>query len=73
MGTGPIHREGKENSFTESGKSSREEAVLSAFRALSEDDQRDVQRVAEERKRVRDIEQRVVELTAVLADINRPA
>lgn len=72
-GTGSIHRAGEEISLGEAGKGSREKAFLSVFRALGEDDQRDVQRVAEERKRVRDIEQRVAELTAALADINRPA
>lgn len=40
---------------------------------LGEDDQRYVQRVSEDRMRVREMERRIEELTVALADINRPA
>lgn len=72
-GTGTIHRQGVENSCISVEKNAQEEKVLSLFRALNEEDQRDIQRAAEERARVRQIESRLEELTAVLADIRRPA
>ncbi len=41
----------------------RESAVLAVFRALDEDDQRFIQHAAEEKKRLRDLEQRLQDLS----------
>jgi transcriptional regulator with XRE-family HTH domain len=56
-----------------SGCSPNEEAVIALYRSLSERDQREIQSAAEEKKRIREIEQRVEELTAALADGKRHA
>jgi len=52
---------------TSSGLSPREEAILGLLRGLDEADQRDIQSAAEEKKRLRQIEQRLQELTNALA------
>lgn len=44
----------------------RETAVLAVFRSLSEDDQRFIQHAAEEKKRLRDLEQRLQDLSRQL-------
>jgi len=46
----------------------REEAVLTMFRALSENEQRDIQKAAEDKKRMQDMEQRLEEITALLME-----
>jgi len=46
----------------------REEAVLTMFRALSEEEQRDIQKAAEDKKRMQDMEQRLEEITALLME-----
>lgn len=51
----------------------QEEAILALFRALEEKDRREIQSAAEEKKRIRDIEQRLKDLTEALADTKRPA
>jgi hypothetical protein len=51
----------------------REEAVLAMFRALDEDAQREIQQVAEEKKRLRDVEQQIKELQALLPHGKRSA
>lgn len=51
----------------------QEEAILALFRALEETDRREIQSAAEEKKRIRDIEQRLKDLTEALADTKRPA
>ncbi len=51
----------------------QEEAILTLFRSLEEADRREIQSAAEEKKRIRDIEQRLKELTEALAVAQRPA
>ncbi|KJH73906.1 helix-turn-helix domain-containing protein [Pseudomonas sp. ES3-33] len=51
----------------------QEEAMLELFRSLGEAGRRELQTVAEEKKRLMDIERRLKELTETLADTNRPA
>jgi len=46
----------------------REEAVLTMFRALSEDEQRDIQKATHDKKRLREVEQRLEEVTALLME-----
>ncbi|WP_313057929.1 helix-turn-helix domain-containing protein [Pseudomonas rhodesiae] len=53
--------------------SPQEDAILALFRSLEETDRREIQSAAEEKKRIRDIEQRLKELTEALADTKRPA
>ncbi|MET1080292.1 MAG: helix-turn-helix domain-containing protein [Pseudomonas sp.] len=76
MGEGPQQRgetleypQGSEKLHT----TPREDALLALFRELPENQQREIQSAAEEKKRLRDIEQRLNELIAALADIKRPA
>jgi len=47
--------------------SPREQALLTLWRELDEDAQREIQRHAEEKKRLTTLEQRVSELEAVVA------
>jgi len=51
----------------------QEEAVLTLFRSLGDAGKRDVQSVAEEKKRLMDVERRLKELMEALADSKRPA
>lgn len=51
----------------------REEAILALFRSLNEDEQREIQGAAEEKKRLRVLEQQVAELSAALATNKRSA
>ena len=51
----------------------REQAILELYRALDEDAQREIQSAAEEKKRLKALEQRLQELEAVVADIKRLA
>ncbi|ASV36148.1 hypothetical protein CI807_08140 [Pseudomonas sp. NS1(2017)] len=51
----------------------QEEAILTLFRSLEEADRREIQSAAEEKKRMRDIEQRLEDLTVALADVKRHA
>lgn len=51
----------------------QEDAILALFRSLEETDRREIQSAAEEKKRIRDIEQRLKDLTEALADAKRPA
>ncbi|MBD3816446.1 MAG: helix-turn-helix domain-containing protein [Halothiobacillus sp.] len=53
--------------------STREEAVLAMFRSLDEDAQREIQQVAEEKKRLRDVERQIKELQALLPHGKRSA
>lgn len=45
----------------------REEGLLSLFRELPEDEQREIQRLAEEKKRLREVERKLEEVSARLA------
>ncbi|WP_122299120.1 helix-turn-helix domain-containing protein [Pseudomonas syringae] len=56
-----------------SATNQQEEAILALFRSLEEPDRRDLQSAAEEKKRIRDIEQRLQDLTEALAATKRPA
>lgn len=49
------------------GLTPREVAVLTLYRALDEDAQREIRTVAEEKKRLRDIERQLQEVRAELA------
>ena len=51
----------------------QEETILELFRSLGEAGKREIQGVAEEKKRLLDVERKLKELTEALADINRPA
>lgn len=51
----------------------QEDAILALFRSLQESDRREIQSAAEEKKRIRDIEQRLKDLTESLESIKRPA
>lgn len=51
----------------------QEEAMLELFRSLGDAGRRELQTVAEEKKRLMDIELRLKELTETLADTIRPA
>ncbi|WP_080962957.1 helix-turn-helix domain-containing protein [Pseudomonas brassicacearum] len=51
----------------------QEKALLELFRSLGEAGKQEVQSVAEEKKRLMDIEQRLKDLTEALADTKRPA
>ncbi len=54
-------------------RSPKEEAILALFRELEEDDQREIQHAAEEKKRLKTLEQRLAELEAVVSDIKKMA
>lgn len=66
-GEGAMYRENIGNAPAESADSPREQAMLALWRELDEEAQRDVQRHAEEKKRLTTLEQRVAELEAVVA------
>ena len=51
----------------------QEEAILELFRSLGEAGRREIQIAAEEKKRLMDVEQRLKDLTEILADTKRPA
>lgn len=53
--------------------SPQERAILDLYRSLGEADQRDIQSAAETKKRMRDIEQRLDDLTVALADVKKHA
>lgn len=64
---------GQAHISSEPANSPHEEAVMTLYRSLSEKDQREIQSAAEEKKRIREIEQRVDDLTAALAGGKRQA
>jgi len=66
-GEGSMYRENGGNAPAEPADSPRERAMLALWRELDEEAQRDVQRHAEEKKRLTTLEQRVAELEAVVA------
>ncbi len=74
-GEGPMLR--GQSAPVDSGSSGpanpREQAILELYRALDEDAQREIQSAAEEKKRLKALEQRLQELEAVVADIKRLA
>lgn len=69
----PIRAAPAEAMPPEPGLSRQEEAVLALYRALDEDARREIQNVAEEKKRLRDVERQLQELRADLAAAKRRA
>lgn len=57
----------------ESASDPREQALLALWRELDEDAQREIQRTAQEKKRLSDIEAQLKELAAAVAALNRSA
>ncbi|MEH6564586.1 MAG: helix-turn-helix domain-containing protein [Halopseudomonas sp.] len=53
--------------------SPQEQALLSLFRSLEDDAQREILSAAQEKERMRRLEQRLEELAASVADIKKPA
>jgi len=72
-GEGAMLRGTSTASAASTSNSSQEDAILALFRSLEETDRREIQSAAEEKKRIRDIEQRLKDLTEALADTKRPA
>ncbi|WP_339439337.1 helix-turn-helix domain-containing protein [Pseudomonas sp. EA_15y_Pfl1_P104] len=72
-GEGAMLRGGSVPSNASPVNSPQEDAILALFRSLEETDRREIQSAAEEKKRIRDIEQRLKDLTEALADTKRPA
>ena len=74
-GEGNMRRSGGESEVSEAAAAynTREQALLGLFRELGEDDQREIQHAAEEKKRLKRLEQRIAELEAVVADAKRMA
>jgi transcriptional regulator with XRE-family HTH domain len=66
-GEGPMLRSELGQSSPSETTSPREQALLTLWRELDEDAQREIQRHAEEKKRLTTLEQRVSELEAVVA------
>lgn len=65
-GEGPMLRADLGQTTPSDSASPREQALLNLWRELDEEAQRDVQRHAEEKKRLSTLEQRVAELEAVV-------
>jgi transcriptional regulator with XRE-family HTH domain len=72
-GEGPMRRGEEGQAALSLAESPREQAMLALWRELDEDAQREIQRAAEEKKRLITIEQRLAELEAVVADGKRLA
>lgn len=70
-GEGPMYRSAPPAPAAQ--LTAREEAVLAMFRALDEGAQREIQQVAEEKKRLRDVERQIRELRALLPEGKRSA
>lgn len=66
-GEGPMLRGNTAPGTNAGAESPREQALLALWRELDEDAQREIQRAAEEKKRLNTLEQRVSELEAVVA------
>ena len=73
-GEGTMLRSGLSGATTDDPATSpQEKAILALYRSLGESDQREIQSAAEEKKRIRDIEQRLEDLTVALADVKKHA
>ncbi len=66
-GEGPMRRGEDGTAAPASAESPREQALLALWRELDEDAQREIQLAAEEKKRLKTLEQRLQELEAVVA------
>lgn len=72
-GEGSMLRAGSEAVTETAAINPQEEAILELFRSLGEAGRREIQIAAEEKKRLMDVEQRLKDLTEILADTKRPA
>nr|WP_286946230.1 helix-turn-helix domain-containing protein [Pseudomonas sp. UBA6718] len=72
-GAGPMHRGGVGQAEQGAAENLREQALLALWRELDEDAQREIQRSAQEKKRLSDIETQLKELAAAVAALNRSA
>lgn len=72
-GEGTMMRGAASETSVGSVTSPQEDAILALFRSLEETDRREIQSAAEEKKRIRDIEQRLKDLTDALEATKRPA
>lgn len=72
-GEGAMHRGSGENYVANEPSNPREQAMLDLFRQLDEGGQRDIQGAAEEKKRLKSLEQRIQELEAIVAELKRLA
>lgn len=72
-GEGSMLRAGSEAVSETAAINPQEEAILELFRSLGEAGRREIQIAAEEKKRLMDVEQRLKDLTEILADTKRPA
>lgn len=72
-GEGSMLRAGSEAVTETAAINPQEEAILELFRSLGEAGRREIQIAAEEKKRLMDVEQRLKDLTEILADNKRPA
>jgi len=72
-GEGEMLRGGSISPTSKPAANPQEDAILALFRSLEETDRREIQSAAEEKKRIRDIEQRLEDLTEALAVARRPA
>jgi transcriptional regulator with XRE-family HTH domain len=68
-GEGRMHRKSGDGLATET---SREGAVLSLLRQLPDDDQQEIQLVAQSKKRLLDVKQQLEQVTTTLADLRAP-
>ncbi|EOK5395662.1 helix-turn-helix domain-containing protein [Pseudomonas aeruginosa] len=66
-GEGPMLRSEVGRAAPANAESPREQALLALWRELDEDAQREIQLAAEEKKRLKTLEQRLQELEAVVA------
>lgn len=67
-GEGPMWKGADSQKVEETLTDPREQALLALWRELGEDDQREIQLAAEEKKRLKILEQRLAELEAVVAE-----
>lgn len=66
-GEGSMMRTDATSAGADAGLSPREQAVLTLFRSLNEAEQREIQAVAEEKKRLHDLAARMEEVAAAVA------
>jgi hypothetical protein len=72
-GEGPMHPAGADSLTEMPAANPQEVAILELFRALDEPARREIQSAVEEKKRLKEIELRLEELTEALAATKRPA
>lgn len=72
-GEGPMLRADLGQTTPSDSASPQEQALLNVWRELDEDAQRDIQRHAEDKKRLKNLEMQLQELSAAVAALNRSA